>query len=98
LEDGIQIQFQPGATYRTGDYWLIPARVATGDVEWPKLRDAQGKLVPDENGQPQPKPLPPRGVEHHYAPLAVIDVDNEGNISSPVTDDLRRKFSPAAPE
>ncbi|MEQ1601128.1 MAG: hypothetical protein ABL885_05085 [Methylophilaceae bacterium] len=21
--------------YRTGDYWLISARVATGDVEWP---------------------------------------------------------------
>ena len=42
LEDGILIQFQPvqspgtGAnTYRTGDYWLVPARVATGDVEWP---------------------------------------------------------------
>ncbi len=38
LADGIQIQFQPSASdnlYRTGDYWLIPARVATGDVEWP---------------------------------------------------------------
>jgi hypothetical protein len=41
LEDGIQIQFQPAAPrtsphqYRTGDYWLIPARTATGDIEWP---------------------------------------------------------------
>src|SRR5205814_10213145 len=38
LEDGIQIQFpvaaqgQEARTYRTGDYWLIPARTATGDV------------------------------------------------------------------
>jgi hypothetical protein len=91
LEDGIQIQFQPGATYRTGDYWLIPARVATGDVEWPKLRNAQGNLVLDENNQPQPAALPPHGVEHHYAPLAVIEVDNDGTISA-VTD-LRRNFS-----
>lgn len=38
LEDGIQIQFQPlpvEGVYRTGDYWLIPARVATKDIEWP---------------------------------------------------------------
>jgi hypothetical protein len=33
LEDGIQIQFLTGGKYPTGDYWLIPARVATGDVE-----------------------------------------------------------------
>jgi hypothetical protein len=48
LEDGVQIQFQPGssfaanrsggavgsskAAYRTGDYWLIPARVATASI------------------------------------------------------------------
>jgi hypothetical protein len=62
LEDGIQIQFQPGATYRTGDYWLIPARTGTGDIEWPNT-----------NGAPQA--LPPRGVMHHYAPLAVIYED-----------------------
>jgi hypothetical protein len=62
LEDGIQIQFQPGATYRTGDYWLIPARTGTGDIEWPNT-----------NGTPQA--LPPRGVLHHYAPLAVIYED-----------------------
>jgi hypothetical protein len=64
LEDGIQIQFQPGATYRTGDYWLIPARTGTGDIEWPNT-----------NGSPQA--LPPRGVMHHYAPLAIIYEDAE---------------------
>jgi hypothetical protein len=66
LEDGIQIQFRPAAqgssnTYRTGDYWLIPARTATGDVEWPK-------------GTSGPLALSPAGVDHHYAPLAIINV------------------------
>ena len=68
LEDGVQIQFKKItdsnekslSTYHTGDYWLIPARVATGDVEWP--RDVQGKLLPQ----------PPRGIVHHYAPLAIV--------------------------
>jgi hypothetical protein len=64
LEDGVQIRFEPGAgpaahTYRRGDYWLIPARTATGDVIWPQ-----------QNGKPLPRP--PHGVEHHYAPLALV--------------------------
>jgi hypothetical protein len=33
LEDGVQIQFSDGGEYLTGDYWLIPARVATGGDE-----------------------------------------------------------------
>jgi hypothetical protein len=38
LEDGVEIAFnwdgkQP--QYRTGDYWLIPLRTATGLAEWP---------------------------------------------------------------
>src|SRR4029077_10931314 len=35
LEDGVQIQFvktDPPSHFSTGDYWLIPARTATGDV------------------------------------------------------------------
>jgi hypothetical protein len=67
LEDGILIQFQPvqpqGAeanTYRTGDYWLVPARVATGNVEWPN----------DQDGKP--RAVPPHGIHHVYAPLARI--------------------------
>jgi hypothetical protein len=58
LENGIQIQFAEGGEYRTGDYWLIPARVASGKIEWPP---------PDEDLTIQ---LPPRGILHHYAPLA----------------------------
>lgn len=65
LEDGVQVYFQsaPGQPepnlYRTGDYWLIPARTATGDVEWP-----------GDAGQPEARP--PHGVEHNYAPLAIV--------------------------
>jgi hypothetical protein len=40
LEDGVQVQFPAPAApnefrFRTGGYWLIPARVATRDIEWP---------------------------------------------------------------
>jgi len=62
LEDGVQIQFSADGEYRTGDYWLIPARVATGNVEWPQT----------DGANPQPKPLPPHDIEHHYAPLGFI--------------------------
>lgn len=34
LEDGVQVQFREGS-FRTGDYWLIPARTAIADIEWP---------------------------------------------------------------
>lgn len=80
LEDGIQIEFQQepaGHTYRHGDYWLIPARTATGDVEWPGPLHA-------------PESIAPHGVQHHYAPLALIRV--AGNVTEVVTD-LRRQFN-----
>ena len=38
LEDGeleYEFYFEPGKTYRTGDYWSVAARTATGNVEWP---------------------------------------------------------------
>ncbi len=61
LEDGIEIQFTLGSndSLRSGDYWLIPARVATGEILWPK----DGTTA---------KALQPFGVKHHYAPLALI--------------------------
>ena len=47
IEDGIQIQFQAGLRpehhYRTGDYWLVPARTADEGI---LLRD-QGPHPPD---------------------------------------------------
>jgi Family of unknown function (DUF6519) len=75
LEDGIQIQFLPSEDdnqYQTGDYWLIPARVATGDIEWPN-----DVLVVDEGA---PIAMPPEGISHHYAPLATLEfIKAEGN-------------------
>jgi hypothetical protein len=83
MENGIKIQFQPGGTYRTGDYWLFPARTALGDVEWPEEVDTQGILVP--------KFLPPHGVMRHLAPLAIISVESK-NLK--LEHDCRCKFSP----
>jgi len=34
LEGGIEVRFTAG-TYRTEDYWVIPARTATMEIEWP---------------------------------------------------------------
>ena len=33
LENDLQIRFSGGGHYRTGDYLLIPAHVASGNVE-----------------------------------------------------------------
>ena len=90
LEDGVQIQFpgsegdaaaRPPAFYRTGDYWLIPARVATGDVEWPGPRG-------------NPRPRPPHGVEHAFAPLGIISIAAGGKVT--LDDDLRKTITPLA--
>ncbi len=63
LEDGIQVTFEPGGVYSSGDYWLIPARVAgSGQLDWPSSGTT-------------PAALPPRGG-HHYAVLGVAG-DNE---------------------
>ena len=78
LEDGVQIKFdvEQEHSYRTGDYWLIPARTATGDVEWDE--DADGNALA----------IPPHGVEHHYAPLAVISDGGD----EPPAQDCRYQF------
>ena len=77
LEDGIRIQFPAptgqttaAMTYRSGDYWLIPARTATGDIEWKTRTDGAGERVAQA--------LPPHGIDHHYAPLAVITTGANG--------------------
>ncbi|MCC5625618.1 DUF6519 domain-containing protein [Nostoc sp. CHAB 5715] len=83
LEDGIEIQFQADTQnnfYQVGDYWLIPVRTATGNVEWPKQKNKEGKL--------EPQPQPPHGIAHYYAPLAVIS----GNPNNLTVHDCRRKI------
>lgn len=84
LEDGVQVLFQPSVpgalaqSYRTADYWMIPARIATGDVEWPRMMTAGGVLDTDASGNPIPLALPPHGVTHHYAPLGVVSIPPRG--------------------
>ena len=74
LEDGIEVQFQPAPagttdTYRVRDHWVFPARVATGDVQWPEATDGTG-----------PRALGPHGVEHHFAPLAFVRAAGAGPV------------------
>jgi hypothetical protein len=70
LEDDVQVWFEvlPHVTYRSADYWLIPARVATGGVIWASdtWTDSQGNTVTG------PAAKPPDGVRHHYVALATI--------------------------
>jgi hypothetical protein len=57
-----------------GDYWIIPARTITRDVEWPGPVSA-------------PQFLPPHGIVHHYAPLAIVTRTPNNTFS---VDDRRR--------
>jgi len=58
LEDGVEVTFSPGGYYATGDYWLIPARVAgNGSLDWPATSG-------------QPDAVKSRGM-HHVASLGV---------------------------
>ncbi len=85
LESGVQIRFEKGADYRTGDYWMIPARTDTADVEWPQ----QGG---------EPLPVPPRGICRHYAPLAYLTAYDTGKNDIVITEfsDCRAIFEPQA--
>lgn len=79
LEGGVEIRFGAGS-FRTGDYWQIPARTAVADVEWP-LDDAD-----------QPVPLTPSGIHHHYCRLAIVDVAAGGAVT--LVSDCRSLFPP----
>ena len=91
LEDGIQVLFHRDTDsqsdndaddqppyYHTGDYWLIPARAATGKIEWPQHKEEH-------------EAVPPHGVLHHYAPLAYVTFDENGGAGSFI--DLRRQIN-----
>jgi len=83
LEDGIEIRFGEDG-FQTGDFWLIPARTATGSIQWP----LEAPDTPDDKWQP--KALSPHGVTHYYAPLATIVPGG----TKP--NDCRRKIKPLA--
>ncbi len=51
--------FEGSGSFQPGDYWQIPARASTQNIDWP--RDASGPL-----------PQQPEQITHHYAALAVL--------------------------
>ncbi len=75
LEGGIEITFS-GGPFTTGEYWLIPARTTTGDIEWPR----QGTTA---------IPQPPAGIRHTFARLALLRM--QGGVLM-VLEDCRRQF------
>jgi hypothetical protein len=79
IEDGVQIKISKGQ-FKTGDYWLVPARTATPYIDWPK--DATNL----------PLQVSPHGVPHHYCRLAVMDFDGA---TWTVIHDCRPQFPPA---
>ena len=83
LESGVQVRFFAGS-FKTGDYWTIPARTATadaqsGNIEWPV--EAAGK----------PLAQLPFGIEHHYCRLAVLHWDGT---KFDTVEDCRHLFPP----
>ncbi|GGN64328.1 hypothetical protein GCM10010112_24420 [Actinoplanes lobatus] len=87
LEDGVEVYFAAGDfAYATGDSWLIPARTATGDVEWP--RDPAGRPLLAE----------PSGGAVAHAPLAWVTGPGEQTDLRLLFDPLARAVRPAAEE
>jgi Family of unknown function (DUF6519) len=84
LENGIEVSFTDG-TYQWGDFWTIPARTATGQIDWPPCGS--------EGSQCQP----PKSVIVHLAPLACIHLEVSKAVRRGFrlqVDDCRRLFSP----
>lgn len=98
LEHGILVRFfAPGTddqdgVYKTGDYWLIPARSAnaeasSGSIQWPEQGGAPLRALPG-------------GVLHHYCRLGILRWDGsaflpwttEPIIGDPRVEDCRPLF------
>ena len=69
IEEGIRVCFASDGNYVPGTYWLIPARAAVRDILWERNPDP--KVGPADAAFP----LPPHGPAHHYAPLALVNLD-----------------------
>ena len=79
LENGIEVTFRPG-TYQAGDYWTIPARTASGQIDWPPC-GSNGDLF-----------QPPNSIIIYNAPLACIHWDPKAQ--NVTVEDCRRFFLP----
>lgn len=66
LELGLGVKFNTNNEYKSGDFWLIPARTANGDIEWSQENEGWHQRF---------------GIEHRYCPLAIFNYeDNNWNI------------------
>lgn len=79
LEEGIEVHFERGNNhYRTGDYWLIPARSSNQSIEWPT----------DEKGRPE---YQQNFGKRQYCRLAVLRYSDLGWKK---IEDYHRLFTP----
>ena len=85
LEDGLEVRFS-GDYFKSGDYWLIPARTATkyeqGHIEWPY-----------DDLTNTPLAQLPLGIHHAYCPLALVGFEAPMFKSSHLSD-CRKIFPP----
>lgn len=87
LENGIEVCFQKG-TFHAGDAWTIPARAATGSIEWPPC-GSDGELYQSAYR-----------TKIVRAPLACITIGKRGESYTHLqqggfqVDDCRRIFPP----
>ncbi len=81
IEDGlfVQLDLSGDAKFKPGDHWLIPARSSTGDILWPREGDNY-------------KFVPARSVEHHYAPIALLQLTGDKTSVEKIID-LRRNMT-----
>jgi len=79
LENGIQVQFTQGQ-YQSGDYWVVPARTASGQIDWPPC-DSDGAAF-----------QPAHRTRVFRAPLASLTWDATNECISVA--DCRRAFVP----
>jgi hypothetical protein len=91
IEDGISVKFETESQsvptesqpvpqeFRTGDFWLIPARESTQSIEW--SRDDLGRFQPQL----------PQGIYHQYTPIALVKIGgSDGQVLE--IEDVRTKF------
>lgn len=80
VEHGVEVRFAAGRL-ATGDHWQIPARSLSATIEWPANEATGDKAL-----------LPPKGIVHHYAALALVNRAANGTWT--VASDCRNIFSP----
>jgi hypothetical protein len=80
IEQGIEVAFATGR-FATGDFRQIPARSLAATIEWPADPATGGEAW-----------IPPRGITHHYAALALVTraADETWTVDS----DCRNLFPP----